>query len=106
MRRGKTEINGDWEEVQFVDHENMIIRASGKASLNAPLLHTIFAQVPRARSIVHYHQVECPDLHRLPYFPPGTIRDSQRDVRGSFAIQGHGAFLLFEEGNMMPIPWR
>lgn len=105
-RRGKTEICGEWETVSAVYHENMVVRASGKASLNTPLLHWIFAHVPETRSIVHYHQAECPELHRLPYFPPGTARDSQRDVRGSFSIQGHGAFLLFGEDEREPIPWR
>jgi hypothetical protein len=105
-RRGKTEIGGGWEAVSAVYHENMVVQASGKASLNAPLLHWIFAHVPETEAIVHYHQAECPELHRLSYFPPGTARDSQREVRGSFSIQGHGAFLLFGEDEREPIPWR
>jgi hypothetical protein len=105
-RRSKTEIGGGWEVVNAVYHEDMLVVASGKASLNAPLLHWIFAHVPETKAIVHYHQAECPDLHRLPYVPPGTRRDSQRDVRGSFSIQGHGAFLLFGEDDREPIPWR
>jgi hypothetical protein len=105
-RRGKTEIGGGWETVSAVYHEDMVVQATGKASLNAPLLHWIFAHVPETEAIVHYHQVACPDLHRLPYAPPGSVRDSQRDVRGSFAIQGHGAFLLFGEDDREPIHWR
>lgn len=104
-RRGKTEMDG-WETVDMVLHDLLEVRSSGKVSLNAPLLSTIFNQVPGANSIVHYHQVECPDLHRLPYAPPGTMRDSRRDIRGSFAIQGHGAFLLFANDGGEPIPWR
>lgn len=105
-RRGKTEIGGGWEAVSAVCHENMLVQASGRASLNAPLLHWIFARVPEAEAVVHYHQTECPDLYGLPYAPPGTRRDSRRDIRGSFAIQGHGAFLLFGKDEREPIPWR
>ena len=106
-KRGKIEIGGDWEVVRGVYHENLLVRASDKASLNAPLLYQIFSLVPEAKSIVHYHEIECPNLHRLTYAPPGTVRDSQRwDLRGSFAIQGHGAFLLFGDDEREPIVWR
>jgi len=103
-RRGKTEIGGGWETVSAVWHEDMVVKSSGKSSLNAPLLHWIFAHMPETKAIVHYHQIECPELHVLPYAPPGTRRDSQRDIRGSFSIQGHGAFLLFGENGQ--IPWK
>lgn len=105
--RGKTEIGGGWEVVGGVWDEDMVVRASGKASLNAPLLNRIFGRVPEARSIVHYHCVDFPEnLPVLPYAPPGSRRDSDRDVRGSFAIQGHGVFLLFDKNDGDPIPWR
>jgi hypothetical protein len=105
-RRGKTEIGKGWEIVQGVYHNAMLVHTSGRASLNAPLLHQIFSVVPETKSIVHYHNIECPNLHQLPYAPPGTVRDSQRGIQGSFAIQGHGAFLLFGDDEREPIVWR
>lgn len=94
--RGKRELDGEaW--VKEVDHESRVVRtALSKATLNAPLLDNIFKRVPRAVSILHYHK-QYEGLPSLPYAPPGTVRDSDRDIKGSFNIEDHGCFILFDE---------
>lgn len=35
------------------------------------------------------------------YAPPGTVRDSQRNVNVSFSIKNHGAFYLMGKDGMV-----
>jgi hypothetical protein len=97
--RGKKELV-DWSYVVDVDHDKRLVYSSRtKPSLNSPLLHNIFKQLPDVHAIVHYHEQE-PDLGTFPYAPPGTGRDTQRWVSTSFNIEQHGCFLLFDrDGN-------
>lgn len=95
--RGKRELD-EIAFVERVDHENRIVYARGgkKATLNAPLIDRVFKTVPQARYVVHYHE-PMDGLPTLPWAPPGTVRDSIRDVDGSFNIDSHGAFLVFDD---------
>jgi phosphopantothenate---cysteine ligase (CTP) len=92
--RGKKELD-DLVYVYDVDHVNRVVYPIGKkASLNAPLMDWIFKRNPNVSSIVHMHN-EPTSLQTLPYAPPGTVRDTQRNVTKSFNIKGHGCFWLY-----------
>ncbi len=93
--RGKREL-ASVVYVEQVDHATKQVRVAGteKASLNAPLLATLFEN-PAVDRIVHYHEQE-PDLPTYPYAPPGTVRDSRRPNITSFNIAEHGCMLLFD----------
>jgi hypothetical protein len=94
--RGKRELD-DVAYVREVNHQQRVVTvAQGKASLNAPLLDTIFKAMPHVTAIVHGH-IQDPALQTLPYAQPGTVRDSQREIKGSFNIEGHGCFYLLDE---------
>lgn len=98
--RGKKELD-DWGVVREVIHRERLVVTYGekKLTLNAPLLDFIFRANKNVRAIVHTH---CHDLWQdeLPYAPPGTVRDSTRNVHRSFYIKNHGAFYLIDwEGN-------
>jgi len=89
--------------VRFVDHgaRRVCVEGPKKASLNAPLIDTIFREFPSARTVIHYHEVTI-DRWALPYAPPGTVRDSVRDLpdlntKRSFEIRGHGTFVIMED---------
>lgn len=101
--RGKRELD-EIAYVQSVDHENRrVFAGQGKASLNAPLLDAIFRQIPGADAIVHGH-VQDSSLPTLPYAQPGTDKDSDRTIRGSFNIDKHGCFYVLSEAGEV-IPW-
>lgn len=93
--RGKRELT-EAALVRSVDHDRRVVRAAPtKATLNAPLLATLFEQMPEVHTIVHGH-VQVPALPTVAYAPPGTVRDSQRAVpkNQSFNIAEHGCFFL------------
>jgi len=98
--RGKNELS-DFTYVRGVDHRGRVVHVSGKkATLNAPLLATIFEDM-RVGEIIHYHE-QLPNLPTFPYAPPGTVRDSIREFGGSFNIAEHGCYLVFDkEGNQL-----
>lgn len=98
--RGKSHLD-DISVVKNVDHELRQILTYGtkKATLNAPLLSNIFKNND-IDVIVHYHEME--NLPELEYAVPGTVRDSDRDIKGSFNIKYHGCYLLFDiNGNII-----
>lgn len=98
--RGKQELD-DVVYVREVDHAARIVHSAGrKATLNAPLLAELFARMPALHAIVHGH-VQKAGLPTLPYAQPGTVRDSLRKVAGSFNIQGHGCFLLYDKAGQL-----
>jgi len=101
--RGKRELE-DTAFVAQVDHDKRVVRSAGKkASLNAPLLESVFRQVPSAQAIVHGHCID-ENLPLLVYAQPGTVADSQRVIKGSFNIDMHGCFYVLDaEGQ--PINW-
>ena len=93
--RGKNEL-ADKAFVESVDHERRVVTTSTarKATLNAPLLSTLFNLWPMADAIVHWHRQE-PNVSTLPYAPSGTVRDSLRDpILPSFNIAGHGHYRM------------
>jgi hypothetical protein len=112
--RGKTESNS-FIQVDWVNHvEKTVHSFKDKATLNAPLLSHIFNLMPEVEIIAHSHNmamnhkvrpIPChfpskvrnliKDFPVLPYAPPGTVRDSIRDIKGSFIIENHGYFLLY-----------
>jgi hypothetical protein len=93
--RGKRELD-ELAFVESVDHDERVVKVRGaKATLNAPLLDNIFKN-SRADAIVHFHS-QVDNIPTLPYAPPGTERDSIRDMYTSFNVEEHGAFLLFKK---------
>lgn len=95
--RGKTDLK-EFVHVAKVNHyAREVCSIQGKASLNAPLLDNLFKAHPRAKAIVHTHRTDT-DLPRLPWAPPGTVRDSRRDLpTTNFEIEHHGIFMILEE---------
>jgi phosphopantothenate-cysteine ligase len=93
--RGKRELQ-ERVRVASVTHATRTVYAEGaRASLNAPLLDTVFKTLPQVQSIVHGH-VQDPTLPTLGYAQPGTVADSQRAISGSFNIAQHGCFYLLD----------
>lgn len=95
--RGKRELSTHCY-VRDVEHAKRVVYADGKASLNAPLLHHLLYGPTNAAAVVHGH-FQQPALPTLPYATPGTVRDSLREVTGSFNVANHGCFLLLDEEN-------
>jgi hypothetical protein len=97
--RGKKDMGAMLVYVVGVNHEDLVVRggdADNKPSLNAPLLHNIFYRNPDVKAIVHFHE-QIVGVSTLPYAPPGTQRDSKRDVHDDFNIEGHGCFLMIRD---------
>jgi hypothetical protein len=80
-----------------VSGESILLWGGDKASLNAPLIDNIFNDNPDVEGVVHYHfggiRSHLPNLYD--WAPPGTVRDSCRDVSSDFSIEGHGTYRLF-----------
>lgn len=98
LKDGKPNSELDqWTWVRKVDHEKRTVHVPiSKATLNAPLLDQIFSRFPEVETIIHFHEIN--DVYpTLPYAPPGTVRDSQREITGSFNIEGHGCFILVDK---------
>ena len=99
--RGKRETD-ELAVVDSVDHGRKAVSVAAlmgeprKASLNAPLLARIFERNPDVRGVLHFHRQE-PGLPTQAWAPPGTVRDSERDVSGPFNVEGHGCY-MFERG--------
>lgn len=100
--RGKHELE-DKVMVYNVNHIDHTVEVHGgkKASLNAPLLDWIFKTNPKVHAIVHTHTIDN-TFPTKPYETPGTVADSQRDVKCSFNIENHGCFMLFDN-KLFPI---
>jgi len=96
-RRGKAGLE-EAVHVAKVDHFTREVHSiQGKASLNAPLIDKLFLKHPVAKAIVHMHDHDT-GLPVLPYAPPGTVRDSCRDLPdGDFEIEHHGTFRVLAE---------
>lgn len=99
--RGKTRHNESAivDRVDWATHR-VLVRGPKKASLAAPLFQRIWDQVPDARAVVHIHEML--NVPSLPYAPPGTAADAMRFMKGSFAVEGHGSFLVLNfEGRQL-----
>jgi len=97
--RGKKELD-DVVYVRGVDHVNRNVHTvDHKATLNAPLLDWIFKRLRQVKHIVHLHK-QISTFPTLPYAPPGTVRDTDREITTSFNIKNHGCFMLYDERGM------
>lgn len=64
-----------------------------KATMNAPLLARYLNNFIGAEGVLHLHQ-QIPGIPTTSYAPPGTVRDTYRDMPApSFNIDGHGCIL-------------
>jgi hypothetical protein len=107
--RGKKGLDEPPVYVSAVNHEKrFVVSHGGKPSLNAPLLDWVFRDNPHIGGLLHHHGAG-DGLYVYPYAPPGTVRDSQRQLDGAigrdarvFEIEHHGAFRLLsnEECNV------
>lgn len=76
--------------LELVEHRTVHVTGPNKATLNAPLLYRVAEKYPTARAILHLHE-QLPGVPTVPYAPPGTVRDNERDIPGPvFNIEGHG----------------
>lgn len=101
--RGKTEAAG-FSFVEHVNQDTMKIYATEKATLNAPLLAKIFRERQDVKAIIHLHDDNPQKLDERLYAFPGTLRDCNRSITGSFYIQNHGSYYLLDEKmEMVPI---
>ena len=89
--------------VHSIDHDKREVYVLGnragqideKASMNAPLLLRMGNY--HLREVLHLHE-QLPDVPTQPYFPPGTVRDSMRDVTfPEFNIEHHGFIRVLPE---------
>ena len=105
--RGKQAIDEPPVYVAKVNHETRhIVCYGGKASLNAPLLDNVLRAAPYrggVKAVLHYHGL-FDNYPELPYAPPGTVRDSQRNLNhfffknnSIFQIAHHGVFQVINE---------
>jgi hypothetical protein len=113
--RGKKEMD-ELAMVEKVDNRKRVVYASEKVTLNAPLLYNLFKNHPQVKAIVHYHgEGKFPETANIfKYAPPGTKRDSMRElpwypkyknsrkgqlsgIGTGFTIEGHGSFELLTE---------
>ena len=75
-------------DVHFADRR--VCTYGGKATLNAPLLIRHLMKYPEAYGVLHLHE-HLEGRPTVPYFPPGTARDSNRPIPGPvYNIDGHG----------------
>lgn len=68
------------------------VHGPSKATLNAPLLARVAQQyqVHRPVAVLHLHE-QIPGAPTVPYAPPGTVRDNEREIPFPiFNIEGHG----------------
>lgn len=105
--RGKRSLDDSPVYVSSVDHENRrVVSHGGKPSLNAPLLDNVLKATPDeggVKAVLHHHGWFA-NFQELDYAPPGTVRDSQRDLSflasdksGAFQISHHGVFQVINE---------
>ena len=93
--RGKEDLS-DYAYVNYVDHINKIVSVKDKkASLNAPLLATLFED-KNVDVIVHINHNYDKSLDSYDYAFPGSVRDSLRNLSKSFNISNHGVFYLID----------
>ena len=94
--RGKKDIGDVF--VRSVDHTEHIIYASGKATMNTPLLDAIFKGRPNINVILHDHK-QLPGVATVDYQLPGTV--SEVSIEKDFGsnnkinIKHHGYIACF-----------
>jgi len=97
--REKKSSFGSFDAPYIRSVEGTLVRVVGpnKATLNAPLLRRVSERYPDASAILHLHE-QLPGVPTLPYAPPGTVRDNDREFSTPcFNIQGHGFVACLDE---------
>jgi len=96
--RGKINLDAlQYTQVSRVDHDSRVISAGpSKATLNAPLLDRIFSANESVQYIAHSHSFK-KEYPTFDYAPPGTVRDTMRDVATSFNVNYHGSYTLYDK---------
>jgi len=98
--RGKRE--GPFCKVFSVDHDLRIVKASHKATMNAPTIERLFEEWPNHKWLLHQHEKLGPSYDAKPYCFPGTTEEVGLidKMRGNetriFQVEGHGYYALFE----------
>lgn len=94
--KGAAFTSADSVEVLYVDKTNVGVNGISKATLNAPLLIRV-AKAYGNRPVLHLHE-QLPGYPTVPYAPPGTVRDNDRDIPGPvFNIEGHGFIACLDD---------
>lgn len=94
--RGKEDLD-EYTIVKKVNNSKHIVYVNGKkATLNAPLLDTLFKN-RNVKVIVHVNHDYDETLPYYKYAFPGTVRDSIRNNQESFNIKYHGLFYLIND---------
>ena len=88
--KGKLFSSKDAVVVEGVRGHTIRVTGPNKATLNAPLLVRVAQKYPQAKAVLHLHE-QLPGVPTVPYAPPGTVRDNDREIPGPvFNIEGHG----------------
>jgi hypothetical protein len=90
--REKDVLDDNPVHLEKVFKEERLVKVCGhaKATLNAPLLLRVLEKYPWATAVLHQHR-QLPGVPTVPYYPPGTARDNEREIPGMvFNIEGHG----------------
>ena len=93
----------DIQPVFLLSIQDRVIEVCGnqKATLNAPLLVRVAQKYPEARAVLHQHR-QLPGVPTVPYAPPGTVRDNEREIPGPvFNIEGHGFIACLDDNFKM-----
>lgn len=87
-------------KVSTITHE--VTCWAGKATLNAPLLIRHLELFPKVSAVLHLHE-QLPRAPMVSYAPPGTVRDSEREIVGpAYNIAGHGFIVCVDsEGQIL-----
>lgn len=86
--KGQMFTSADSVWVERISNQVVHVIGPNKATLNAPLL--IRVALKYGKPVLHLHE-QLPGVPTVPYAPPGTVRDSHRDIPGPvFNIEGHG----------------
>ena len=81
--------SADATALDVVMNRTCYVFGPNKATLNAPLLLRV-AREYKPTAVLHLHE-QLPGVPTVPYAPPGTVRDNEREIPGPvFNIEGHG----------------
>lgn len=80
------------------DPGSRTVLASGKATMNAPLLGRLLERFPRARYVLHAHR-QLPaavGISAFPYAFPGTDEEDALPAMRAFGVEHHGYYAVFD----------
>jgi hypothetical protein len=103
--RGK---RGDgFVKVHSVDHDLRIVKASEKATMNAPFIDLLFKKFPSAKYVLHGHREIDNARYTFPYCFSGTneeielIDKIETPSIPCFNVKNHGFYGVFDDANVM-----